>query len=147
MREHLYRGQRCHDRKWVYGNLIEDTNGTHYIYPSDVIEPDGHHLQFDTDEAWWVIPKTISEYTGLLDKNGVKIFEGDIVETEIETIGDVQFSHGMFGIEWVDTKETRSMVGGWGQLHNLRRMDDGYNEKVEVIGNIHDNPELLEVQQ
>jgi len=97
----------------------------------------------DTAIGCQVIPETVGQYTGLKDKNGVKIFEGDIVKSEV-SIGDVQFSHGMFGIEWRRAKADKSMVGSWGQLHNLRRMDDGFNKGVEVIGNCFDNPELLE---
>ena len=144
MREHLYKGRGLGNwlGKWLEGHyfidVIDDEDRQGFIKAHYIMAQYGDHYQRQE-----VDPETVSEYTGLLDKNGMKIFEGDIVKSEI-SIGDVQFSHGMFGIEWTRAKADKSMVGSWGQLHNLRRMDDGFNEEVEIIGNVHDNPELLE---
>ena len=93
-----------------------------------------------------VVPETVGEYTRLTDKNGERIFEGDIVAFDRDNRhkGDVQFDWGVFGVEWTECKHNKEMVGVWGNLHNLRRFEDGFNKEVEVIGNIHDNPELLE---
>lgn len=91
---------------------------------------------------------TIMQFTGLLDKNGKKIFEGDIIKhIKYEEIrGDIQFSHGVFGAEWIHNKKFKSMVGGWGQKHNLKKLDDDTLNNFEVIGNVHQNPELLEAE-
>jgi len=86
----------------------------------------------------------LMQYTGLKDKNGKEIYEGDIIKTQI-SVGDVQFSHGVFGIEWTHNKRTKGMIGTWGQLHNLKTMDDWHmngGAQMEVIGNIYENPEL-----
>ena len=93
-----------------------------------------------------VIPETVGQFTGLTDKNGKKIFEGDIVCTRfpkeceharnICSLGDIQFRDGMFGIEWTQCKNDTF----WG----LRRIDEDFHKEIEVIGNIYDNPELLE---
>lgn len=143
MREILFRG-KTKSGKWVEGNGIQQGIG-HIAYERwvDIC---------DDKVRYEVIPETVGQYTGLKDKNGNKIFEGDIVVTryksgEICSIGDVQFDCGVFGAEWVCHKASRSMVGGWGQLHNLRRFDDEIIEHIEVIGNIHDNPELLKGEQ
>jgi len=133
-----FRGKRSHDEKWVSGNLIYSNNGKTYIYPFEVIEEDGHHLQFNTGEAWWVKSETIGEFTGLLDRNGKRIFEGDIVSLfdkyngkPAEGYGKIIFSYGY--------------VGGWVVTSNGedRLSLNAHIDIVEVIGNIHDNRELL----
>jgi uncharacterized phage protein (TIGR01671 family) len=136
MREILFRG-KTYSNKWVYGYLIKGS-----------IDNDFYILENVGGTPFCINPETIGQFTGLLDKNGKKIFEGDIVVTrytngEICSIGDIQFDCGVFGAEWTVHKEHKTMVGGWGQLHNLRRLDDDIINHIEVIGNIHDNKELL----
>ena len=92
----------------------------------------------------------LMQYTGLKDYKGRELYEGDIIETFIEgdgiNRGDIQFDYGVFGIEWADFKDTKTLVGTWGQKHNLKRLDSGILDKlkIEIIGNIYQNPELLE---
>ena len=85
-----------------------------------------------------VRPDTVSQYTGLKDKNGKMIFEGDICRN-IRTgeFVSVKWHGTMAGFVWSKRKE-KSHLYDWGEL--FRAYD-----KYEVIGNIHDNPELLEV--
>ena len=89
----------------------------------------------------------VMQYIGLNDKNGNEIFEGDILcNDEYQTWewrGVVKFSHGVFGAEWLSNVKSQSMVGSWGQKHNLRKLDDDIVERQIVIGNIYENPELL----
>ena len=104
---------------------------------------------------WWCYERDdgketeceIMQFIGLKDKKGKEIYEGDIVadilDGEILMVGDIQFKFGIFGVEWVDCKKNKSMVGAWGQKHNLRRLDDDIVDRIEVIGNIFQNPELL----
>ncbi len=92
------------------------------------------------------------QWTGLYDRRRKEIYEGDIVQTttnqgDVVSVGDVQFSHGVFGAEWARNKKHKDMVGSFGQLHNLKSMDDKIIERLEVIGNIYENPELLNKEQ
>ena len=104
----------------------------------------------DTELKWRSFANVkLMQYIGLKDCKGCEIYEGDIVASvcdgEILEVGDIQFDCGVFGIEWVRTKQKKTMVGSWGQKHNLRRLDDDTidTNKIEVIGNVYQNSELL----
>ena len=127
MREIEFRGKTrtTEGSEWVYGYYYKvksffDNESANYI---TVIR--SHHLtDFNVNE------ETIGQYTGLKDKNGQKIFEGDIVKAfyfEKEVIGKIEFIYGTFAL-------TNSGISD-NQLFIF--------EKLEVIGNIYDNPELL----
>ena len=116
MRDIEFRGKREDNGRWAYGDLVHDIPG------NPMIEVRGG--EYDGDDLM-VIPETVGEYTGLKDKNGAKIFEGDIVRHK-----------GMeLPVRW-DTEKAGFFIG-----------DDKYwmmnSIDIEVIGNIHDNPELL----
>lgn len=131
MREILFRGKRVDNGEWVKGDPAGSICGT----ISKIEFYDGL-----TDcETVDVIPETVGQFTGLTDKNGTKIFEGDIVTYDKEyggktrEKGTVYWCDGAFWVENVQNKE------GYGLLGAL------VNYQLEIIGNIHDNPELLEV--
>lgn len=122
MREILFRGKNKVDGEWSIGSLAHDTK-----YGNCFIEVCVH--QGICEE---VIPETVGQYTGLTDKNGNKIFEGDI----IHGFG------GNFAVRW--SPEICSFVAGEGR--RIRpAMTYGTMKSFEVIGNIYDNPELMEV--
>ena len=128
MREILFRGKNIDDGHWVYGTPISLRNGE-------------THMNFEfmgwIDRAI-VIPETVGQYTGLTDKNGVKIFEGDVVKySEIDIDGSDLVGLGV--ISW--NQKTACFTISNGAYH-----DDFCQtliEEIEVIGNIYDNPELL----
>ena len=143
MREILFRGKRKDNGEWIEGYYCNCVKAVGMETIPSIQQTNDNSLYFRE-----VIPETVGQYTGLTDKNGKKIFEGDIVVVrynsgEICSIGDVQFDCGVFGAEWTTHKENKTMVGAWGQLHNLRRFDDDIIKSIEVIGNKWDNPELL----
>ena len=123
MREILFRGKRTDCGEWV-------TDSETYIKDGDGIWLSDENLNVVT-----VIPETVGQYTGLTDKNGVKIFEGDIVERvsdgERAVISWLKYS-ACFGLSF----------GGW--CCGFDNYDDNLPSDFEVIGNICDNPELLE---
>jgi uncharacterized phage protein (TIGR01671 family) len=89
----------------------------------------------------------VMQFSGLHDKNGHEIYEGDIICSDKynswEWRGVIKFSHGAFGAEILSTEKKQSMIGIWGQKHNLRKLDDDIVERLVVIGNIYETPHLL----
>ena len=137
-REILFRGKRDDNGEWVQGYYVQQFKPK--IFPLDRWE-----------NAYEVHPHTVGQFMGMKDKNGNRIFEDDILSDEEyeswEWRGVVKFSHGLFGAEWLTNQKRQDMLGVWGQLHNLRRLDDGILDRKIVIGNIHDNPELLKEEK
>jgi uncharacterized phage protein (TIGR01671 family) len=129
MREIEFRGKRTDTGEWVYGSLYhakfwQTGNVLYKITPYE-----------DNGESYHVYPESIGQYTGLKDRNGVKIFEGDIVNFLLpyhkeSTIGAVFFDDSFYSFR---------IRGNDRYLQNLAPL-----ERTDVIGNIHDNPELLE---
>ena len=131
MREILFRGKRTDNGKWVYGLLcrVGDTY-------ANIVEK-------STEVMCTVLTNTIGQSTGLTDKNGKKIFEGDIIHLE--------YSQVFFGGEYfgeytaeVSYKEGCFITDGINNGDEIETPLSGFdNDEVEIIGNIHDNPELL----
>ena len=141
MREILFKGKRKHNDEWVEGYLVKlgkesFSDPERYGICNTAISLLGSGVCYNLkiDE---VIPETIGQYTGLKDKNGKRIFEGDICKnTKTSEIVSVQWHGTMAGYVWSKRKENNQNLFNFGEL--FRAYD-----KYEVIGNIHDNPELL----
>lgn len=125
-REILFRGKLIGDDRWSYGNLVIKHNSISIITPDST--PLGRYGQ--------VMPETVGQYTGLTDKNGKRIFEGDIIS----------FFNG--------EDNTNYEIGWYKNQYIVSNNDDGNDtlddfvcEKSIVIGNIYDNPELMEVSE
>ncbi len=139
MREILFRGKRTYNGEWIEGHLIWYEDGRARIIPShtDIFcyEMDESIIQ---TVAHRVIPETVGQYTGLTDKNGAKIFEGDICRKfKSGDCVSVAWHGTMAGYVWSKRKENNRYIFDFGDLFRV-------SDKYEVIGNIHDNPELLD---
>ena len=139
MREILFRGKRVRNGEWVCGGIVQGVV---------------HELWQNADRAYILVfpeflssvnlvevdPATVGQYTGLTDKNGKKIFEGDIVKGlflfEMKVQSVVTFRDGAFGLLWQR-----------GNVTEFSAFTSICNIEYEVIGNVHDNPELREVQE
>ena len=134
IREVIFRGKRLHDNKWIYGNFVSDCEGNPHIIEPRFFCEDGHHLQYEdnTDTPVFIIPETVGQYTGLTDKNGKRIFEGDIVSL-------VKHDGLIYKVVYVPCRY--ELVNSKGV--NCFVLDIYKSENIEVIGNIYDNPELL----
>ena len=137
-REIIFRGKRLDNGEWITGSLLKVTfrgDTFHLIFGDDfsMVGGDVKSLSHAL-----VDPTTVGQFTGLTDKNGKKIFEGDIIECWSEGVkarGTVQQNRG--GL-WIIYPAWQKHIM-WGLCPN----EDGLTD-VEVIGNIHDNPELVE---
>ena len=139
----LFRGKRTDNGEWVegyYSNL--GGNSPRILKENIFIEKRGRVLEFENIK---VLHETVGQYTGLTDKHGVKIFEGDIIRVEHDLwhgeTKKTRESH--IGVVFYNTKtaEFGAKIHGYSSCLRLRRWKGDFNE---VIGNIHDNPELLE---
>lgn len=122
MREILFRGERIDNGEWVTGLLGRynpNMECANLVYEFELLVP--------------VKTETVGQYTGLTDKNGTKIFEGDILNT----------TNSNCAIWYVDYKNT-AFCCNQGNVNYSCLLDEFMQvSEVEVIGNIHDNPELL----
>jgi uncharacterized phage protein (TIGR01671 family) len=129
-REILFRGKSVDEGKWIHGHYVHQY-GADMIYLPDGVD---HEYGFD---YYHIIPETVGQYAGLTDKNGSEIFEGDIVAGAAHWLGRmkngvVAFKDGAFGLIWYR-----------GEMEQFNPFTSMCNITYEVIGNIHDNPELL----
>lgn len=158
MREILFRGKSEESGEWMYG--LPDDEYHDADFPC--IRPDWRiHSMNDVPGSWKVDPATVGQFTGLTDKNGKKIFEGDIFKFkdeawssyytscgteydswEVENYGVVGFCDDSGRFDFVRYKFNENSVEADLHENNSIAFADFVGE-LEVIGNIHDNPELL----
>lgn len=156
MREILFRGKDIQSGKWVEGFfqirpmlvVIGDYSPWYIVVPP--VDPDDYFHLWNVDE------KSVGEFTGVTDKNGKKIFEGDIVRifssdyVGFNELGKVEFKNGCFGASYFPEWERKYSFGKW-HFHIFGQVDKWQDYPAsgemkytyEVVGNIHDNPEML----
>ena len=144
MRDIEFRGKRTDNGEWVYG----------YVYRCDWAGKENVYIIPHYDSALHLIevdPETVGQYTGLKDKNGTKIFEGDILkgfnypykyEEEFNYFAEVLWFENSPAFGIYTLKNPKSKVSGISE-GNTDYMEDWIPNSWEVIGNIYDNSELL----
>ena len=140
MREIIFRGKRIDNDEWVEGAFLNDRDGSFYICPavSDISYGDSSNRR--RIGCWYKVDQsTVGQFTGLTDKNGKRIFEGDIVRFAERRLGGEDVSV----VEQVAFEESGFCTHRY-FLNNWLRSGNTNLEGIEVIGNTHDNPELLE---
>ena len=129
MREILFRGKELIHKQWIYG----------WYFHTPELSLNQHNMLNADDQldVKSVIPETVGQYTGLTDKNGTKIFEGDVVSGHLDDLFPEDETR--YKVIWDDygwhirnSTDTDTFEQGWARQY------------FEVIGNIHDNPELID---
>lgn len=152
MREYMgvYRGKRLDNGAWVDGNLITLHDSRCYIINNKFgacIDFDGNFIMTEAPFVCEVDPKTVGECTGLRYE-GKLIFEGDLFGFDDDCIGVVIFKDGCFRMQVYGMCETYTEAGysedggGWG-IVECEPIDWYYVKDLGIIGNVHDNPELV----
>lgn len=127
MREILFRAKKKDNGEWVEGLPGYDING-------NITELEAY-MSFCDCRTYEIDPDTLCQNTGLTDKNGKKIWENDILELSDE--------EGYFKCEWEEETARFVLIGDW----LIADFDNYWSYKSEAIGNIFDDPELLEGEE
>ena len=129
-REILFRGKSRGSEEWIFGSHLKMQESEEEV---ERIIPYDSSLENIESSRYKIIPETVGQYTGLTDKKGNKIFEGDIVKCSdgenYQVVFEQRDNNACFGLAISD-------YNTWG-------FSDGVGYVLEVVGNIHDTPELL----
>lgn len=129
MREYLFRGKRKDNEEWVHGDLWCNPYGKRVVC---IVSPINNQGTTGGNE---VDAETVGQYTGMVDKNGTKIFEGDIC-----SFGDTDGGRTNYEICWIENRWIVRECSHSG----VDDLDLFFCKRSVVISNIYDNPELLE---
>ena len=146
MREILFRGKRLDNGEWgegFYNHIPRGRFGSDEHMIQTVLENGKIGMLHDID------PSTVCQYTGVKDKNGKRIFEGDMIKPFDDEVDKmvVEFHHGQFLLCLYGERGYMTEYG-WEEEGNYGCFEaeplSSYGDDIEIIGSIHDNPELLD---
>lgn len=124
MREIKFRGYNAKNKEWLYGCYLIN-RGEHFICPDGIQPAD------KTSEDFQIDPETLGQFTGLKDKHGKEIYEGDVLKENT--------TKSKYIVEWrADTAAFVMVLSKTDQWYNMM-----FAQHIKIIGNIHDNPELV----
>ena len=147
MREIKFRGKRVDNGGWVYGYLVKGER-TYILSKENIYNMVVSLSYFGSVKFIEVISETVGEYTGLKDKNGREIYEGDVVNGICDIIFQGKINEGTFFIAW-DSREGRWELTSqeekrmWNDRMRIPHFVISEAWTLEIIGNIYENPELI----
>ena len=154
MREILFRGKQKGNGKWVFGCYYKQSEFYGDEVEDHIIITSHEDLFYDQALDFSIVqPETVGQFTGLTDKNGKKIFEGDIIRSsngKQSAVSVVKYGDFRPDMIWhmfrdcIGLEPRQSMHGIYCETNNEQMALFNSPTCIEVIGNIHDNPELLE---
>mgnify|MGYP002594263545 CR=1 FL=1 len=137
---YIFRGKRKDNGELIYGDLIIDQYGKYYIHPNANAFSVNEYNLAKCIQMIEVIPETVEQCSGVPDRNGKLMYTGDIINALFDFGMPIKsvcgFKNGSFGL--------LAKQHGAEHFHAFISL---WNVKYEVIGNIYDNPELLEVER
>ena len=156
MREILFRGKQVDNGKWIEGYLVQKVDVDAGLSDFYIVDRFEYSQSADFvgklyDCLYVINPETVGQYTGLTDKNGTKIFEGDIIQTVRESFrGKITHNFVIKYGAYIPVYYCKEIYAEWETI-GFYAFDgkktfqlSNQSQNFLVIGNIHDNPELLE---
>lgn len=122
-----FRAKRKDNGKWIQGFYVQTVKATYVVIPHTVPVPFGEAATIEVD------PVTVGQYTGLMDKNGNQIFEGDVIS----------YNNSREVVQFNTELRIPCFTTGIGRGSSTAPHPYKISKRHAVIGNIHDNPELL----
>lgn len=147
MREIKFRGKNLNTKEWVYGDLLQWNDGETAIGVHGQFIDDGYHFNENYDKTPYVDETTVGQYTGLKDKNGKEIYEGDLIKAPSGRIYAVIFSTWKYEekrefLKVIDLYEHTGWCISLDGVNPCELLDFEVCQG-SVIGSVYDNPELL----